>query len=298
MSNKTRIIPATNLSGGWADILNIVLEEPGGKAGPLVLELNVEQEVPVETAEIRALLEDELQRHGKFSIDTTSFLIFPWNLWNMLGRPDIGRLREIYLRRIYPALKRRGPKHNSRGTYFQRMIQFTGYHQTARGRVEKDVNQLERVLDIWRKAEGKGKHPRHSALQATIFDPAKDHHGAAQCGFPCLQQVSFDYHQDLLTVGAYYPTQYLFDRGYGNYLGLCHLGQFMANQMGLRFSGLTCFIGSCHLGAGMTKAALTPLRDRIDALRKGHNRLNTSIVPRTSNFSQKNSHSSAVISDK
>jgi hypothetical protein len=243
------------------------MTSPGGQAGPIVLELEAQQGTAIETTSIRRLVDEELRKHGKFSVDTTSFLIFPWKLWNMLGQPDVGRLSDIYLKKIYPALRRRGPKHNSHGTYFQRMIQFTGLNESARGRAEKEVNQLQRVLEVWEKAKEKGRHPRHSALQATIFDPAKDHHGAAQCGFPCLQQVSFDYHAGLLTIQAYYPTQYLFDRAYGNYLGLCHLGQFMAKEMGLEFSGLVCFIGSCHLGARVTKGDLKPLMESIQALR-------------------------------
>jgi hypothetical protein len=268
MPRQTTVIHSTNISEGWADIFNLVMATPGGQAGPIVLELEAQNGAVVETPSIRQLVNEEMANHGKFAIETTSFLIFPWKLWNMLGQPDLVRLSDIYLKRIYPALKRRGPKHNSHGTYFQRMIQFSGFNETARGRTEKEVNQLQRILEIWEKAEGKGKHPRHSALQATIFDPAKDHHGAAQCGFPCLQQVSFNYHRNFLTIGAYYPTQYLFDRGYGNYLGLCHLGQFMAKQMGLSFSGLTCFIGSCHLGAAITKGALKPLMDNIGSIRE------------------------------
>jgi thymidylate synthase len=267
MSRKTTIIHSANVSEAWADVFNVIMSAPGAKTGPIVLEVEAQNGVTIETPDIRKFVDEELKKHDKFSVDTTSFLIFPWKLWNMLGQPDVVRLRDIYLKRIYPALKRRGPKHNSHGTYFQRMIQFSGLNETARGRAEKDVNQLQRVLEIWKKAGAKGKHPRHSALQATIFDPAKDHHGAAQCGFPCLQQVSFDYHENFLTISAYYPTQYLFDRGYGNYLGLCHLGQFMAKQMGLNFYGLTCFIGSCHLGAGVTKGALTPLKNRIETFR-------------------------------
>ena len=171
------------------------------------------------------------------------------------------------MKKVYPTLKRRDPKHNSHGTYFQRMIQFSGLNETAKdGRTEKEVNQLQRILEIWHGAEENGKHPRHSALQATIFDPAKDHHGAALCGFPCLQQVSFNYQGDQLTVNAYYPTQYILARAYGNYLGLCHLGVFMAAQMGLIFAGLVCFIGKCQLGA--TKSALSSLQRQIGAHRR------------------------------
>jgi hypothetical protein len=269
MPKQTTIIHSANVSEAWADVFNLVMAAPGAQAGPIVLEIEAPEGKVAETRTIRKFVDEELEKRDKFSIDTTSFLIFPWKLWNKLGQPDLIRFSDIYLKKIFPSLKRRGSKHNSRGTYFQRMIQFSGLHETAKTRSEKEVNQLERILEIWEKAEEKGRHPRHSALQVTIFDPAKDHHGAALCGFPCLQQVSFNYHDNFLTIGAYYPTQYLFDRGYGNYLGLCQLGQFMAKQMGLTFSGLVCFIGSCQLGGtGMTKNALTPLKNRIEIYRK------------------------------
>jgi hypothetical protein len=269
MLKQTTIVHSGSVSEAWADVFNLVMAAPGAQTGPIVLEVEAPEGKVVETPIIRKFVNEELEKHDKFSIDTTSFLIFPWKLWNKLGHPDLVRFSDIYLKKIYPALKRRGPMHNSHGTYFQRMIQFSGFKETKKGREEKEVNQLERILEIWERDKKKGRHPRHSALQATIFDPAKDHHGAALCGFPCLQQVSFNYHDNFLTISAYYPTQYLFDRGYGNYLGLCHLGQFMAKQMRLTFSGLVCFIGSCHLGGtGMTKSALTPLKNRIEACHK------------------------------
>ena len=267
MPKRTTTIYSTNISGAWSNIFNRVMTSPGAVARPILLDLEAVDGAVAESADIRKCVDDELKKQGMFPIDTTSFLIFPWKLWNKLGQPDLARFSDIYLKKVYPSLKLRGPKHNSRGTYFQRMIQFSGLQEKASTRSEKEVNQLERILEIWEQAEEKGRHPRHSALQATIFDPAKDHHGAALCGFPCLQQVSFDYHGNSLAINAYYPTQYLFDRGYGNYLGLCHLGQFMAKQMGLTFSGLICFIGSCHLGGGITKRALTPLKNQIDACR-------------------------------
>lgn len=263
MSERTTIVAANNVSNGWAALLDRVVAAPGQTLGPVVLEIDCADGVVAEDRFIRHIVEEELQRLGKFSVDTTSFLIFPWKLWLKLGRPDLRKFSEFYRSQVYPRLLSRDRNRNGRGTYFQRMIQFSGIVEKSDGREEKNVNQLERVLEIWEKAEDKGRHPRHSALQATIFDPAKDHHGMALCGFPCLQQVSFDYHGDQLTVNAYYPTQYLFDRGYGNYLGLCHLGQFMAAQMDLRFAALICFIGRCHLGTKVTKSSLVSLQNRI-----------------------------------
>jgi hypothetical protein len=246
-------------------VLDLVMSSQAQPAGPLILELEATEGVPIEDPAARQLVDAELQSRGRFPIGTTAALIFPWNFWNQLKRPDLGTLSSTYLEKLYPRLQRRGPHYNSRGTYFQRMIQFSGISESKKtGRKPKDVNQLQRILEIWERDEENGRHPRHSALQATIFDPAKDHHGAALCGFPCLQQVSFDYHDNQLTVNAYYPTQYVFDRAYGNYLGLCHLGQFMAIQMGLTFVGLICFIGKCQLGgAGITKTTLVALQSRL-----------------------------------
>ena len=34
-----------------------------------------------------------------------------------------------------------------------------------------------------------------------------------------------------MAISAFYPCQYVFDRGYGNYLGLSHLGKFIADAL-------------------------------------------------------------------
>jgi hypothetical protein len=97
-------------------------------------------------------------------------------------------------------------------------------------------------------------------LQAACFDPVKDHTGQKLRGFPCLQQVSLSYDDEGgLAVEAYYPTQYIFDRGYGNYLGLARLGRFMAHEMGLCLMRLNCFVAHPELGGDVTKEELRPL---------------------------------------
>jgi thymidylate synthase len=123
------------------------------------------------------------------------------------------------------------------------MINFHGLKETKKEFAQKKVNQLQHIIYIWHRDLKQNRKSRHSALQAAIFDPAKDHNGAAMSGFPCLQQVSFGYdNTDNLSINAFYPTQYVIDRAYGNYLGLFHLGIFMAKELGLKFSRLNCFI--------------------------------------------------------
>jgi len=64
-------------------------------------------------------------------------------------------------------------------------------------------------------------------------------------------------------VHAFYPTQYIFDRGYGNYAGLCHLGSYIAHQTGLQFARLNCYIGEPHLG-DVNKRDLAELAKLVD----------------------------------
>lgn len=84
-------------------------------------------------------------------------------------------------------------------------------------------------------------------FQASIFDPGRDHVRNAQLSFPCLQHVSFVPQGETLTLNAFYATQQLLNKAYGNYLGLCRLGNFMADEMGLTFSRMNCFVGVAKL---------------------------------------------------
>jgi hypothetical protein len=43
-----------------------------------------------------------------------------------------------------------------------------------------------------------------------------------------------------LLISALYPMHYLWARAYGNYLGLMNLGRFVAFEMGLELTALTC----------------------------------------------------------
>ena len=67
-----------------------------------------------------------------------------------------------------------------------------------------------------------------------------------------------------LAVTGFYATQYIVERAYGNYLGLCRLGQFMAHEMGLRFEQLTCIATPAKRDG--SKSALKPLAQSVRAL--------------------------------
>jgi len=56
--------------------------------------------------------------------------------------------------------------------------------------------------------------------------------------------------------------QYLFERAYGNYLGLCRLGRFMAEQMGLSLVKMTCIAVVAQCG-NYSKSSLRQLTKEL-----------------------------------
>ena len=157
-------------------------------------------------------------------------------------------------RRIIPRVLRY--RLNRYGVYFQRLI---GYDHDDT--YKNGINQLEHIIQTWYR----GNH-RKSALQAAIFDPRKDHTNQRMRGFPCLQQVAFaPQGVDGLMVTGLYATQYIFERAYGNYLGLCRLGQFMAHEMGKQLTQVNCVASSAQAGK-RTKSFLNKLVGDVEEI--------------------------------
>ena len=84
-------------------------------------------------------------------------------------------------------------------------------------------------------------------LQASIFDPYKDHVATAQLQFPCMQHMSFEPTEEGLVVNAFYATQQLFIKAYGNYLGIAQLGAFMASEINIPLYKVNVFVGIAKL---------------------------------------------------
>ena len=213
----------------------------------MVVIKDLDNSEPPELLAIRGALDQALEADGKgLSCHTVANTIFP-SVWN----PEADR-HELYqrYRRILPRVrKHRG---NRYGLYFERLIAF-GNDSNLQG----GVNQLEHVIETWI-----GGNHRRTALLATVFDPRSDHTNQRQRGFPCLQQVAFTPRgENGLSITGFYATQYMFQRAYGNYLGLSRLGRFMAHEMGLELVQATC-IATPAVRDG-TKAMLSGLADQV-----------------------------------
>lgn len=177
----------------------------------------------IEDLGIREKIDRALKSKNMQPINTVANTIFPINLWN----PVLGR--EILFKRyknILPQLKK--CPNNRLGIYFNRMIDFN----------DAGFNQLERIIEFYET----GNH-RRSACQVAIWDPLRDMHNTKMRGFPCLQHLVFSCVHDRLIVIAFYAPQYLFERAYGNFLGLCNLGKFMSHELQIPLHEVKCYIG-------------------------------------------------------
>lgn len=237
-----RVIQSGNISEAWGCVFLDALNQTPRNRTPVVLSLSgFSGELPGEDTAIRQAVDEALSRCEKNSVAVSGMTIFPFDLWQYRGCPDWEEFHPLCVKRFFPRLKARDAR-NRLGTYFERMMNFTGQRAEER----KTIDQLGFIITLLRNPN---RWPRQSALQLSCFDPAKDHTGQPVRGFPCLQQVGISHDGDKqIAVHAFYPTQYIFDRGYGNYIGLCHLGSYIAHQTGLTFARLNCYIGEPHLG--------------------------------------------------
>ena len=241
------IIEERNLSVAWGKAFLEVYKAK--EVSPLVVVIkDLAGREPSEVPSMREALDQALETQGKGSCHTVANTIFPHGMWN----PEVER-KELFDRylRVFPRVRRlhRG---NRYGLYFQRLIAFDCDNDG-----QCVVNQLEHILSTWN-----GGNHRRTALQASLFDPRKDHTNQRQRGFPCLQQVSFAPNgTGGLDITGFYATQYVVERAYGNYLGLCRLGRFMAHEMGLTLDRMICIATPAI--RDRAKCELDPLAERV-----------------------------------
>lgn len=237
-----------NLSKAWATAILHAIDHTGKEITPLVLSVTGfdDNGKPTEDPAVRQALDNLLLAKELLTVEDVAFTIFPQRLWEF-AQGDRAKLFEIY-RDVFPRYQAMNLKNNGRGLYFERLMSY--------GRGPCDGNQLEWILSQFNGRDG----VRRSMLQASVFDPGRDHVPNAQLQFPCLQQVSFVPSDEGLVVNAFYPTQQLFVKAYGNYLGIAQLGAFMAQEMKLKLIRMNVVVGVAKFeGISKTASELTPL---------------------------------------
>jgi hypothetical protein len=241
-------LEADNLSLGWGKVMLALTRRGVERLAPLTLIIRGFDDTgeAAEIPEIRRAVDVFLAAQGKRDTENVAWTIFPQRYWQISDGD-----REAFFGLCIESFQRVqdfNPRNNKRGSYFQRLMDLNGEG--------KGPNQLKWILDEY---EAHPKSRRASKFQATTFDPARDYSSTGQLEFPCLQQVSFVFDGDALHLNAFYATQQIARKAYGNYLGLARLGAFMASQMKLRFEQLNVFVGVAKMDAKKSEPALVAL---------------------------------------
>lgn len=248
------LVIESDISTAWAKVM-AELNKPGvTRIAPLTLivrDLGVsstEDEI-AEVPEIREAVDDFLEAQGKRDTENVAWTIFPQKYWDISN--DRAEFFELFIE-SFQRVQEFNPRNNKRGSYFQRLVDLNGGG--------KGPNQIAWMLKEY------DEHPkarRTSKFQATTFDPARDYTSSGQLEFPCLQQVSFTFEGDGLHLNAFYATQQIARKGYGNYLGLARLGRFMAGEMGLTFEQLNVFVGVAKMDIKKSDKDLITLMEAV-----------------------------------
>lgn len=269
MATRTRPIEDSNISRAWAAMLLAVLAAKKHEAKRVLVTLADFDGTPDEDPTLRQLLDRclaEVTPKSLASVQTVANTIFPEGMWKLAGG-DREKFYKTYLRDLpsYTSMDRA----NVRGLYFGRLIAFDMDQRTGKRlpylteKLDVPSNQLEFIIKSCRPGM------RRSALQAAIFDPNRDHVRSARLGFPCLQHIQFvpDFDAGTLSLNAFYATQLVIEKAYGNLLGLARLGSFVAEATKLSFSEMSVLIGVEKLSGSKGKFA------GMDALEMAANRL-------------------------
>lgn len=236
----------TNLSLAWNEVFTSLMQKGIKEIVPLQVTIKeISDDKPIEIPQIRELLDEDLITNDHPSCATVAGTIFPFSMWN----PNLPRevLFDRY-RKALPQLKKF--KQNVNGIYFERLTQYG----------KDNFNQLEFII----KSRTEKNNRRRSVLQASIVEPERDLTNQPVRGFPCLQQVSFaPFGKNELAVNGFYGTQYIYQKAYGNYLGLLNLGRFVAHELDLKLTQVSCFTGIAELDT--TKGKARDLATKIEA---------------------------------
>lgn len=250
-ANMPTPIDGRTLPEAWSKMLLQIVDHPGKVISPLVLSIanDSAEAMLIEDRPLRDALDATLKKRDEYDVEIVAFTIFPQRYLDIAGG-DRAEFFELY-RDAFPRLQAMNRGLNGRGLYFQRLTMYGD-------NVPCDGNQLEWIIQQYTGRTG----VRTTMFQASIFDPRQDHTASAQLPFPCLQHVSFVPSGDGMVLNAFYATQQVLNKSYGNYLGLIRLGRFMAREMNLNLVRFNVFVGVSKLDdIGKTSAELKPVVD-------------------------------------
>ena len=247
-------VAEANLSRAWAATLLAVAEIPEKKAFHTVTRI---ADVTGEEPPIRGLADALLAERSLDDVDTVQNTLFPAAM--AAHEPDPSQLGTRYLE-LLPVL-RRLDRRNAKGTYFGRIVGYPG----PSGKRINQLTELVRRLTVENANPGP-KQARYevnispASVPVPIVDPERD---TSAMAFPCLSLLSFQLDHGTLHTLAQYRSQYLLQRGYGNYLAIAGLMRYVAAAAGLTTGQLTV-VGGLAAADKTRKADLPRIRAVLD----------------------------------
>lgn len=259
-NGQPMMIREDNLSIGWGRAIMTLMQPGITRITPLTLTIDGfgDDGVAQENPEIRKAVDEFLEAQEKRDTENVAWTIFPQRYWELSGG-DREAFFELF-KESFDRVQDFNPRNNKRGSYFQRLVDLNG---SGRG-----PNQLKWMLDEY---DAHPKARRRSKFQATTFDPVRDYSSTSLLEFPCLQQVSFTFDDGLLQLNAFYATQQIARKAYGNYLGLARLGAFVAGETGLKLDRLNVFVGMAQMDVTKSDPDLVALVEAISPHIRGNN---------------------------
>lgn len=236
-----RSIEADGVGRAWQEALAAMLETPELNATHFVVRIS--NPLPEETS-VRVAADELLGALELQPVETVRNTIFPYEWANDV--PELSSLADEYVERYSDLRKLAG---SPRGTYFGRMVAYP----RADGSIS---NQLLHTVEKIRRSVNEGPR-RTSTYEINIYSELKD--SGAPLGFPCMSHAAFHLEHDMLHLAAVYRNQDLVRRGYGNYLGLAQLQQYVADITSCTPGELLVLAGHTYIedGAHARRAAAT-----------------------------------------
>lgn len=239
------VVDADDLSVGWIETLDTVRTGTDQKMFHTMTKI---RRPLVEDPEIRSRVDALLRSEGRSAAETVANTIFPLALADSCI--DHHELIRRY-RAVYQRIKRYPDNHF--GTYFGRIVAHPN-------RVDP-FDQLSPLIAKVSTEHGL-RGPKSARYEVSVADPddvaatlslrspALD---TSPMGFPCLSFCSFQLDRGSLHLLAHYRYEYLFSKGYGNYLGLARLLRYVAEQAGVTPGTMSVVTGRAHVDISNTK---------------------------------------------
>jgi thymidylate synthase len=185
---------------------------------------------------------------------------------------------------VYPMLKQLD-KHNRLGTYFLRFVSYptgagSGFDQLSdvirklreemKSQGPKSARYEVNIESVTDREQSTANESTHDSggdeYLATgtlgVYAAAKD---TNPMSFPCLSFCAFQLDRDILHMVAHYRSQYLVQRGYGNYLGLGQLLGYVCDAVGATPGQLLVLAGYAQLDPPVSKARIKTLINKCAA---------------------------------